>query len=120
MVLRLIFASVLMHVAFSSLRLVVSLDALAHGAASVEVGFIVSLLALGPTFTAVSFGRFIDRRGTRLPILIGASLLAAACLIGRLFPVHEAPHLRFLPLYAVALIAGLGFLFITMLTAPDD
>lgn len=114
MVLRLILASVLMHVAFSSLRLVVSLDALAHGAASFEVGFIVSLLALGPTFTAVAFGRFIDRRGTRLPILIGSGLLAAACLIGLLFPVHEAPHLRFLPLYAVALIAGLGFLFITM------
>ncbi len=116
MVFRIILASVLLHVAFSSLRLVVSLDALAHGASSFEVGFIVSLLALGPAFTAVAFGRFIDRRGTRLPILLGAGLLAAACLIGLAFPVCDTSVGPFLPLYAVALIAGLGFLFVTMVS----
>ncbi len=116
MVFRIILASVLLHVAFSSLRLVVSLDALAHGASSFEVGFIVSLLALGPAFTAVAFGRFIDRRGTRLPILLGAGLLAAACLIGLAFPVRNTAVGQFLPLYTVALIAGLGFLFVTMVS----
>ena len=99
MVFRIVFASVLLHVAFASLRFAASLDALAHGASSLEVGVIVSLMALGPTFTAVAFGRYIDRVGTRLPIVIGALMLSTAAITGVRFPV-----------------AGLGFLFITLVS----
>ena len=113
MVFRIVFASVLLHVAFASLRFAASLDALSHGASSLEVGIIVSLMALGPTFTAVAFGRYIDRVGTRRPIVIGAVLLSLSASIGFLFPVLR--H-AFWPLYAIALIAGLGFLFITMVS----
>ena len=113
MVFRIVFASVLLHVAFASLRFAASLDALAHGASSLEVGVIVSLMALGPTFTAVAFGRYIDRVGTRLPIVIVALMLGTAGVTGVLFPV--ADHALW-PLYGIALVGGLGFLFITLVS----
>ena len=70
-------------------------------------------MALGPTFTAVAFGRYIDRVGTRLPIVIGALMLSTAAITGVLFPV--ADHALW-PLYGMALVAGLGFLFITLVS----
>ena len=113
MIFRIILASVLLHAAFSCMRLTVSLDALAHGASSLQVGAIVSLLALGPTFTAVACGRWIDRVGTRLPVFAGAAGIALAASIGLGLP---ASKFGLTPLYVVAFVAGLGFLCITLIS----
>lgn len=113
MILRILVASVLMHIAFSSMRLTVSLAALAAGATSIEVGVLVSLLALGPTFTSVAFGRYIDRAGVRRPIIAGTTMLAVAASIGIVFPVQPG---FLMPLALLALTSGLGFLFVTLVS----
>lgn len=111
MIFRIILGAVSIYTAFLSIRLAISLQALALGASSIEVGVLVSLISLGPAFAAVSFGRWIDRVGTKPPVITGVALLVAAAIVG-ILPNHD--H-KFLSLYVIALIAGLGILFITML-----
>ena len=112
-VLRIIVCTVLLHMAFSCLRLIASLDVLAHGATSFQTGVVVSLLAVGPTFAAVYCGRWIDRVGAKIPELTGAACIATACSIAFFFPITNETYVS---LYIACLIGGMGFMCIMMVS----
>ncbi len=112
-VFRILCCTVLLHMAFSCLRLTASLDVLAHGASPFQTGVVVSLLAVGPTFAAVHCGRWIDRIGARVPELVGAAAIASACAIAWLFPITDESYAA---LYVACLIGGMGFMCIMMVS----
>lgn len=95
--------AVISHTAFSASRMTVSLAALAMHAPTFVVGLLLSLYALLPMLTSVSFGRWIDRVGTRVPMLLGAALLAAGFVLPALW-------LSLPVLFANSLLVGTGFL----------
>ena len=53
-------------------RVVVSLFALQLGATQFVIGLLIAMYSLFPALLALYAGRLSDRRGTRLPMLIGA------------------------------------------------
>ena len=63
---------VLDHVAFNGSRVTVTLYAIHQGASALTVGVLIAMYALFPTLLALYAGRLSDRRGTRLPMLIGS------------------------------------------------
>ncbi|WP_181833186.1 MFS transporter [Bacillus taeanensis] len=70
----------------SAVRPMTSLFAESLGASVMEVGILTACYSLIPLFLAVSTGRFIDRIGEKIPILIGSSGMALAFTIPFLFP----------------------------------
>ena len=110
---KVVFFSVFLHMAYGSMRVTVSLDALANGFGAFQVGVLMSLLALFPTLLAMPGGRWIDRAGGRKPIVLSSALLLAAAAAGVLFP---AGSFGLAPLYAVVVLDGIGFLFMQMAT----
>lgn len=62
---------VLAHTAFAGVRLTLTLAALHRGASALVVGFIISLLMVGPALTSVWIGRWTDRVGYFRPSVIG-------------------------------------------------
>ena len=101
--------AVISHTSFNASRMTVSLAALQLKAPTVQVGMLLSLYALLPMLLSVPCGRWIDRVGTRLPMIGGASMLALACALPVAFPVMAA-------LYANSLLAGVGFLLFHLCT----
>ncbi len=67
--------SVISHMAFTASRMTVSLAAIQMKAPTVTVGLLLSLYALLPMLLSVSSGRWIDRVGTRVPMLMGSLML---------------------------------------------
>ncbi|MEA3154620.1 MAG: hypothetical protein QOK44_2209, partial [Betaproteobacteria bacterium] len=63
--------TVLLHLAFAGSRVTLSLFALSLGASAATVGLLMSLLAVVPMIFAVSWGRYIDRVGVRMPMYVG-------------------------------------------------
>ena len=110
---KVVFFSVFLHMAYGSMRVTASLDALANGFGAFQVGVLMSLLALFPTLLAMPGGRWIDRAGGRKPIVLSSALLLAAAAAGVLFP---AGSFGLAPLYAVVVLDGIGFLFLQMAT----
>ena len=71
----------LSHMVFAGTRLAVALDAIRLGASPAIVGTITAMFALLPALGSVAMGRFIDRNGSRLPLMICPLLLAAGPLL---------------------------------------
>lgn len=69
----------------------------------------MALYALCPMLLAVYIGKFADRVGPRLPILLGSMGFAAALLLPPLFP-----GLNMLFIYALVIGASFHFFFVTV------
>lgn len=112
MILRVILIATCFYVGFSLTRVTASLDALAHGAGSLEVGLLIGLLSLFPTFMAIACGRWIDRTDPRTPFVIGGVTVLFGIAIPFAFPA--AGH-GLLPLALSCSFVGIGIMVITML-----
>ena len=95
----------------TSLRVVASLNGLAEGAGPFEVGVMMALVAVVPTFVSIRIGRFIDERGAKVPLAIGLAFMGVSVGLPCVFPVHE--H-GFWPLYAACSVVGVASVFITL------
>lgn len=99
--------AVISHTAFTASRMTVSLAAISMQAPTLVVGLLLSLYALLPMLLSVPLGRWIDRVGTRVPMLGGAVALGFAFVIPASWSALAA-------LYANSVLAGLGFLLFHM------
>lgn len=95
------------HAAYTASRLTGSLAAIRLDAPTVFVGLILSLNALAPMFLSVAMGRWIDRVGTRLPMLTGSAAMCAGLLLPVL--LMSVPMLC-----ASSVLMGLGFIVFHM------
>lgn len=95
--------SVISHMAFTASRMTVSLAAIQMKAPTVMVGLLLSLYALLPMLLSVSAGRWIDRVGTRLPMLLGSCLLAIGFIVPTIWLSMPA-------LFFNSLTVGTGFM----------
>ena len=84
-------------------RVSVSLAALAQGASAFTVGVLMALYAVLPMMSAVATGRLSDRIGVRMPMLAGATGLAAGVSLPLISPDLWA-------LYASATVVGMSFM----------
>lgn len=100
---RIFWLTILVHAAFASMRVTVSIFGLKLGASALTVGIIMSLIAFLPMLLSVHAGRAIDRIGPRRPIIAGAALIAAGLGVAVAFPRLES-------LFLVTSICGLGFM----------
>jgi MFS family permease len=94
-----------LHVAFTGVRVALSLFALHLHAAPFTVGAIVSLMAVLPTLFSVPAGRGIDRIGVRGPLLAGTVGVVGGTALAVLVPRLEA-------LFAVSCLVGSGFMLV--------
>jgi MFS family permease len=94
--------TILTHLSFAGCRVVISLAAIHYQASPFTVGIVMSLLTVIPMLLAVRWGRWIDRIGARVPMLMGVVALLAGMLLGWAFPRLET-------LFAVSALAGSGF-----------
>lgn len=99
--------AVISHTAFTASRMTVSLAAISMQAPTLVVGLLLSLYALLPMLLSVPLGRWIDRVGTRGPMLAGAIALGIAFVVPALWMSMAA-------LYLNSVVAGLGFLLFHM------
>jgi MFS family permease len=99
----------LSHSGFGGSRVALSLYALDLGATQFNIGVLMALYAVCPLLLAVYVGRFADRVGPRIPMLIGVGGVTLGLLLPPLFPGLPA-------LYASALVLGstFHFFFITV------
>jgi MFS family permease len=85
------------HLVLAGARVAVTLSALAQGAGAAEVGVLLALFAFLPMLVAVPAGRWSDRAGVRLPMLVGSVLLASGatlpCALTGLWPLYVAAPL---------------------------
>jgi MFS family permease len=87
----------LCHSGFGGSRVALSLYALDQGVSQFTIGVLMALYAICPLFLAIFVGRFADRVGPRIPMLIGVGGVVVGLLLPPLFPGVPA-------LYACALI----------------
>lgn len=93
----------LTHVTFAGSRVALSLNAIQLNATPFEVGFLISLLAIIPTFLSVHAGRWTDRVGVFIPMCIALCLMTT----GVLFPaVRNTLGI----LYGTSILLGSGFM----------
>lgn len=95
------------HAAYTASRLTGSLAAIRLDAPTVMVGLILSLNAIAPMFLSIAMGRWIDRVGTRVPMLAGS----VAMCVGLLLP---ALLLSIPMLCASSVLMGMGFIVFHM------
>ena len=98
---------IVMHASTTGMRFTATLDALAHGGTSFEVGAMLSMVALVPAFFALSAGRLLDRLGPRRPIYFGLLCVFAAGMLTLLFPTDSA---GLAPLFGACLLVGVAFM----------
>ena len=105
----LVLMCVLSHSGFGGSRVVLSLYALDQGATQLTIGILMALYAVCPLFLAVFVGRFADRVGPRVPMLIGIGGVVLGLLLPPIFPGVAT-------LYLSALMLGstFHFFFITV------
>lgn len=96
--------NIAVHSCYMGSKVVVSLLALELGASQFTVGVLAAFYAIAPLLLGVYSGRLIDRRGVRLPMLLGAGCMVVAMLAG--FLLRELAGL-----VAVSLLAGTSFVF---------
>lgn len=92
------------HSGFSGSRMAVSLYALELGASQITIGVLMALYALLPMLLAVYVGKFADRVGPRLPMMIGSCGIAVGLLLPPIFPGLAT-------LYVSSLLLGSTFHF---------
>lgn len=95
---------VLAHTAFAGGRVALTLSAIGRGATPLEVGLVLSLLAVVPMLLSVHAGRWTDRHGAFRPTLLALLLLEAGLLLALL------PSLG--GLGAGAVLLGSGFMLV--------
>lgn len=95
--------SVLNHVGFSGARVCLTLSALHLQASTFVVGLLLALLGVLPMLLAVTGGRWVDRIGARVPMMLGTGLLIA----GTCAPAASMT----MPMLALAcMVIGVGYL----------
>ena len=92
------------HSGFGGSRVAISLYALQLGVNQFTLGILMALYALAPMLFAVAIGRFADRVGPRLPMLIGTVGVGVALLLPLMSPGRAT-------LYLVTLLLGSTFPF---------
>ena len=95
--------SVISHTAFTASRMTVSLAAIQMKAPTVMVGLLLSLYALLPMLLSVTAGRWIDRVGTRIPMLLGSLMLGAGFMLPTFWLALPA-------LFGNSLLVGTGYM----------
>jgi MFS family permease len=98
----LVFLTVLTHLSFAGCRVILSLTAIHYGASPFIIGVVLSLLTVIPILLALSWGRWVDRVGVRVPMLVGIVAILLAMVLGWAFPRLEM-------LFVVSPLAGAGF-----------
>jgi len=96
--------SIAIHSCYMGSKVVVSLLALELGASQFTVGVLAAFYAVAPLLLGVYSGRLVDRRGMRMPMLLGAGCMVAAMLAG--FLVRQLAGL-----VVVSVLAGTSFVF---------
>jgi MFS family permease len=96
--------SFLQGVALRGAKMQVSLDALAQGAGSFEVGLIGAMFPVFPLLLAVYAGKISDRIGMRAPMIGGSAVMAAGIAIPLAWPGIPG-------LVASGVCVGLGQIF---------
>ena len=104
---RVLFVLLVMHSCTTGMRFCVTLDALAHGASSFEVGAMLASVALFPAFGAIAAGRWLDRSGPRPSLVLAIFCAASAGAATLLFPTKVA---GLGPLFAACILVGTAFL----------
>lgn len=95
------------HAAYTASRLTTSLAAIRLDAPTAIVGLLLSLNAIAPMVLSIAMGRWIDRTGTRVPMLMGS----VAMCVGLSVPsvMLSIPALCF-----SSVLMGLGFIIFHM------
>ncbi|MCD8339699.1 MAG: MFS transporter [Burkholderiales bacterium] len=96
------------HCGFVSSRVTATLYVLHNGQPAWTVGCILSLYAFLPALLAVHAGKWIDKIGTRIPIIAAVLMIGGACLIPIFFSIGT---FGLWPLLLMSTLAGTGFLF---------
>jgi predicted MFS family arabinose efflux permease len=94
---------VLTHVTLTGNRVALALYAIHLKATPFEVGFLMSLIAVIPMFLSVHAGRWTDRAGVFLPMLISLCLM----ITGAIFPALRS---SLGALYCASILLGSGFM----------
>lgn len=71
---------------YNGSKISVSLYALELGADQFTVGVLIAIYAVLPMLLAIFVGRFVDRVGPRLPVILGIAGMGLALLLPPLFP----------------------------------
>lgn len=99
----LVLLCVLAHSALTGCRVVVSLQALALGAPAFAFGALLAAFAIVPTLASLAMGRWVDRVGTRRPVLAGLALQLAGLALAAAWPQSLGA------LAVTALCSGAGY-----------
>jgi MFS family permease len=95
--------TILLHLTYAGMRMLMSLYALKLGATPFTVGLLMSVLAAAPMLFVVSWGRYVDRVGVHRPMLLGTIGVLVAALCGFTLP-------RLGMFFVSSALAGLGFI----------
>jgi MFS family permease len=108
---------VLTHIGVIGAKLLLALFAIDLGASPLQVGLVFSMFSILPAIFAISAGRWVDRVGVRIPLVLGCGgaglaivLTAVAPGLWALYPAAAAIGVFFM-IYAVAgqsLVGSLG------------
>lgn len=104
---KVLFITLLMHTACTSLRFTATLDAIDAGASSFEVGLMLASISFGPMCFAIASGRWLDRAGPGAPMIAARLAVAAAGGSAILLP---ASSLGIAPLFGAAVLTGFAFM----------
>jgi predicted MFS family arabinose efflux permease len=107
-ILRLILLLAISHASFGGARLAISLQALQLQASPFEVGLLMSLMMLVPTFVAVPIGRWVDRAGYRRPAAISLAGVVAGLLLAAALPTLAGLALTSVVVGSAFMIAHVG------------
>lgn len=107
-ILKIILFMGLLHCGFISSRVITTLYALHNGQPAWIVGVILSVYAAVPALISIHVGKWIDRIGVKIPIIIACLLICVACAVPIFFP-YETFGIK--PIYITCLLAGTGFVF---------
>ena len=85
--LGLVIAQICIHGTMAGLRLATPLLALKAGYQAGAVGSLVALFALSQVFLSVPAGKFADRHGLRLPLMLAVIAAAVPLAVAAVFPI---------------------------------
>ena len=94
---------ILAHMGTIGAKLLLALFAIDLGASPLQVGITFAMFSILPAILAISAGRWVDRIGVRLPLLLGCGCLALSIGIVFLTPALWA-------LYLCAALIGVSFM----------
>ncbi|WP_209124594.1 MFS transporter [Alkalihalobacillus sp. BA299] len=79
-------SAIFLLIPVSAVRPMTSLFANDLKASMVEIGFIVACYSITPLFIAIRAGRFVDRIGEKLPLMVGSIGMTIAVVLPYFFP----------------------------------